>query len=234
MKLCYLYDEGYIPLKDYFLSNLKDEFELIEKQIPTPKFGDDFHMHRKFAGGIEVWKEKIKYYLEVIELCEPNECFIYSDVDVIFFKPILNIIEKISIDKDLLMLREIPYGELPQQGGDVGGYGNNGLCLIRSNDRSRKFFREVLHMIENTKNFIDSHNKALWPDGLMDQICINRILFTNKNYDLKWGTFPLTFATTAYKDYDMINKQTVAYHATCVIKMEEKIKLMEQFKQKVS
>lgn len=228
-----MYDDKFIPLRDHFLSNLKDTFELIEKRLETPVFGEDFYLHRLFGGGIQIWKDKVNFLLEVIDKCDPNEYFVYSDVDVMFFKPIIPILDKVLMNKDVMFIREIPYGSLPQQGGDVSGYCNFGFCVVKSCDRSRKFFQDVLHMIENTKNFVDSHNHALWPDGLMDQTCVNRILFSNPNYDIKWGTLPLTFTTTAYDNYGLINKHTVVYHATCVVKMEEKIDIISRFKQKV-
>lgn len=233
MKLCYMYDDKFIPLRDQFLSNIKDDFELIEKKLDTPTFGPEYHLHRLFGGGIQVWKDKVKYLLEMIEKCQPNEYFVYSDIDVAFFKPIIPILNQVLMNKDVMFIREIPYGSLPQQGGDVSGYCNFGFCVIKSCEKSKRFFQDVLHMIENTKNFVDSHDRALWPDGLMDQTCVNRILFSNPDYDLDWGTLPTTFATTAYKDYKMINKDTVVYHATCVIDMYEKINLIEHFKEKV-
>jgi len=233
MKLCYMYDDGFVPLRTHFLDNLKDTFELIEKKLDTPKFETDFHQHRLFGGGIQVWKDKVKFLLETIDICEPNEYFVYSDVDVIFFKPIIPILNEVLNNKDVVFIREIPHGSLPQQGGDVAGHCNFGFCVVKACDKSKRFFQDVLHMIENTKNFVDSHDHALWPDGLMDQTCVNRILFSNPDYDLNWGTLPLTFTTTAYETYNMINKDTVAYHATCVIEVNKKIELLNLFKQKV-
>lgn len=194
--------------------NLKDDFELVALNIPSPKFSDNHCSSDIFGGGIDVWLEKPKYLLRTIESCQAGEYFIYSDIDIIYFKPIIPTLKYIlnETNKDVLFLREIPAGLVPWQGGDIAGNCNFGFCVIKSCNKTKRFFRDVLAMIESTR--------------LMDQIVVNKILFGSPNYDLNWGVLPIEFTTTSFIHTSQINKQSLMFHAICVIDQQEKLNLL--------
>jgi len=215
MKLCYMYDDAFIPLRDNFLASIKDDFELISLVLNKPKFSSNPNMSDLYGGGIDVWLEKPKYLLRIMDRCKPNEYFIYSDIDIVFFKPIISTIKNILGDKDILFLREIPAGLVPWQGGEgVPGNCNFGFCIIKSCDKTRKFFQDVLSVIETTK--------------LMDQTVVNKILFGDPTYDLNWGVLPLEFTTTSFIHNNQVNNKSLMFHAICCVDQQEKLNLLRQ------
>lgn len=213
MKLCYMYDEAFTPLRNNFLANLKDEFELIELKLNKPQFQSDAHLADLFGGGIDVWLEKPKYLLRTIERCQPNEYFVYSDIDIVFFKPMLPKLNELLKDQDVLFLREIPEGLHPHQGGtNIAGNCNFGFCVIKACERSKQFFLDVLHMIEQTR--------------LMDQTIVNKILFGNPNYNLNWGVLPIEFTTTSFIHTKQLDCNSIMFHAICCVEQQEKLNLL--------
>jgi len=216
MKLCYMYDDAFIPMRDHFLANLKDEFELISLNLAKPHFGKHVPETELYGGGIDVWLEKPNYLLRVMEQCEPDEYFIYSDVDIVFFKPILPTLNKLLGRHDLLFLREIPEGLVPWQGGNVPGNCNFGFCVIRACERTRQFFLDVINMIEHSK--------------LMDQTVVNKLLYDYSNDSLTWDVLPIEFTTTPFMDTHKVDRTSLMFHAICCIQQQDKFNMMEHAK----
>jgi hypothetical protein len=207
-----MYDEAFTPLRNNFLANLKDEFELIELKLNKPKFEPNANLSDLYGGGIDVWLEKPKYLLRMIDQCQPDEYFVYSDIDIVFFKPMLPKLNQILIDKDVVFLREIPEGLVPWQGGDVAGNCNFGFCIIKACERSKQFFKHVLATIEQTR--------------LMDQTVVNKILFGTPHYNLNWGVLPIEFTTTSFINSNQLNHESIMFHAICCVDQQEKLGLL--------
>lgn len=213
MKLCYMYDDAFVPLKDRFLLSLKDDFELISLKLNKPKFQDNAPPHELYGGGIDVWLEKPKYLLRVIDQCQPDEYFIYSDIDITFFQPILPTLDQVLNNKDVLFLREIPDGMVPWQGGDVAGNCNFGFCVVKACERTKAFFQDVLTLIERTR--------------LMDQTVVNKILFGTPEYPLDWGVLPIEFTTTPFINENKLSHNSLMFHAICCVEQHQKFELLD-------
>ena len=139
---------------------MKDDFEL----KPT-KVDDKIHL------GKNLWLLKPHLIIEAIKNNLKNESvIIFSDVDIMFFKPVIPMIEKLMKGKDMLFQREHGWtgdpkdfwkGECP-----LGHNGVNiGFIAIKCNNRSLLFWQKVSIAVKHT---------ALW-----DQEVVNFLLKIN-------------------------------------------------------
>jgi len=210
MKLHYMYDESFSDLKDIFLSSLKDDFQLNPIKIPTPIFEDGCKPYKKFGGGFETWKYKISNIIRIIDECDENELFIFSDVDIVFYQSTKNIINKLSIDADILFLREFFEDVRPDiQIGNI----NIGFMAIRSTPEVRRFFFDVYETMIST--------------NVMEQYVINDILYNKHDYKLTWKLFPPTFCSSSV-GIENINKDIILYHANCSVGKDQKVEYINK------
>jgi hypothetical protein len=104
-----------------------------------------------------------------------NEVFVFSDIDIVFYKPIIPTILNLIENNDVLFLREFYDGIFELQGGNI----NFGFNIIRSNQKTLNFFQDVIFEVCKS--------------GTWEQKVINEFLYKNKNYNLKWDLLPATF-----------------------------------------
>ena len=150
MKLYYMYDEDFIDMRNLFISNTKDQFELIEIKIESPKFNEFTPDTEKFGGGIDVWKSRVNNILNIINENMDNTPFIFSDIDIVFYKPIMPTINSLIERNDILFLRELIDGVQEGQGGNI----NFGFNIIRSNQKTYNFFSDVMNELEKNDDII--------------------------------------------------------------------------------
>jgi len=231
MKLAYQYDDNFTDLKNYFLSNIQDDFELICSKLEKPHIDSNANFVDKIGGGIDYWIGNTKYLLSILDSCKEDEYFMFSDVDIVFFKPILPTINKLIGDHDALFSREVPFGKVPWQGGDIAGNINFGFIVMRSCDRSKSFLKDLLFTIENQK--------------ILNQIVVNRLLYGSSNYNLKWDLLPVEFTNTNFfgplwptdligsvptdlnKEHKLVNKNSLTFHAIYPIDPISKMNLLK-------
>lgn len=210
MKLYYMYDESFSDLKDSFLLSLKDDFQLNPIKIPTPIFEDNCEPYKKFGGGFETWKYKISNIIRIIDECDENELFIFSDIDIVFYQSTKNIINKLSINTDILFLREFFEDVRPDiQIGNI----NIGFMAIRSTSEVRRFFCDVYETMIST--------------NVMEQYVINDILYNKHDYKLTWKLFPPTFCSSSV-GFENINKDIILYHANCTPCKDQKVEYINK------
>ena len=205
-------DPLFEDLKQNFINSVKDteNLNLIEIPITTPQFDEDCPEHYKNGGGIDIWKSRVKNIISIIERSQDNEPFIFSDVDIVFYKPILPILNNLIRSKDVLFLRELFDGVYELQGGNI----NFGFNIIRSNQKSHRFFNDVLNQVVKT--------------GTWEQMIINQLLYNKNDYDLNWELLPPEFFSTSVGLHHIHKeiKEVVLYHANCAIKKETKFQYM--------
>lgn len=204
MKLYYMYDDKFVDMKNMFLHNLKDQFELVDINVDSPKFEEN---SLKCGGGIEMWKTRVDNIIQIIKTLEHNETFIFSDIDIVFYKECIPTIKDLIKTKDLLFLRELYDGIHEPQGGNI----NFGFNIIKSNHRTYKFFCDVLDEVIKT--------------GTWEQKVINEFLYKNNSYDLQWDLLPHTFLSQSV-GLNNLSKNTILYHANCAVSLESKLGLI--------
>lgn len=207
MKLYYMYDNKFVDMKDMFVHNLKDQFELIDIKVDSPVFEPNTENNLKSGGGIEIWKSRVNNIIQIIRTLEHNEPFIFSDIDIIFYKPCIPIIVNLIKNYDVLFLRELYDGIHPPQGGNI----NFGFNIIKANEKTYKFFCDVLDEVVKTNGW--------------EQKIINQFLYNKNNYNLKWNLLPPTFLSKSV-GLNNLNKDTILFHANCLVNVNEKFGLI--------
>jgi len=156
MKLHCFYTPNNKILKDKFESTICDDYEIICHPV-------DFDlMAGSLGGGLKIWLFKLNDIINVIKE-NWSQTILYSDIDIQFFKPIRTIVEDAIRDKDLVFQRE-------------GGLKcvNIGFMAIRCNDKTLSFFKKILKIVEETRQ---------WDQKVIsDQI--------KQEGTLSWGFFP--------------------------------------------
>jgi hypothetical protein len=120
--------------EQYFLPSLKDDFEIVlkecEQECPSGIF--------KSAGWEKTMLRKLEMLLEAIDTHWNDRIFFYSDVDIIFLKPILETCLSYLGDHDFVV----------QQ-----GWPRKGLCagffVMKGNEKTRKLITTAIHLLQS-------------------------------------------------------------------------------------
>lgn len=209
MKLYYLLDEKFEVLKNRFVSSLKDDFELVEIKIDTPVFESTCTGELKLGGGKSIWNSKLTSIIHVLETLPENDIFIFSDVDIVFYKPVKSVISTLIKNKDILFLRERYDETVEPELGNV----NFGFTIIKVNKKTHKFFCDVLKKVNE--------------ENIWDQYAVNILLYESNDHQLNWDVLSLMFFSTTI-GLQHLNKYIYLYHANDTSTIEDKLKLMDR------
>jgi len=235
MKLYYMVDSTFYDMRNNFIDSMKDpqNFSLVELPIATPQFEEDSSNYQMQGGGQQLWEWRLLNIINIINNSKPNEYFVFCDVDIVLYKPLLPALEAAVKDNDVLFLREffdeshkreiqeereratgVPH---KLQAGNI----NFGFNLIKACDETKRFFRDILTLVRQT--------------GLWEQELINRTLYNPHNYNFKWDLFPPTFFSTSVGKHHLNTKikDVVLYHANCAITAETKYAFMHEINQTI-
>jgi hypothetical protein len=193
MKIFYFCDSFYLDMKTTFETSFKDIFEkkfyLIQNKLDM-----DF---TKQACGVDIWKFKIEMILYAIEE-NYNEIIVISDVDILFYKPVIPIIEESMIGYEMCFQKE-----WPEKGINIG------FISIYCNENTLDFWKTVYQEV------VDSNK---W-----DQEVVNHLLY-NEGFDISWNLFPSTIWNWSQGKLD---KNIALHHANCALSKHNKIEQMK-------
>lgn len=118
---------------DWFQATLKDSIPIIKKN------GQDIDQEVVFMqdGWTKITLQKVSAILEAVNECWGSE-FVFSDVDIQFFREILPVIKKIKKDCDLVFQQDSPDGRVC-----------TGFFYCRANERTKQFWESVKVLMEN-------------------------------------------------------------------------------------
>jgi len=178
--------------------------------------------HEQHGTGVfmeDGWKETMEHKLDLLkQAVKENEgdVFIFSDVDIQFFRPFVDtLVEKIK-DKDFVAQE------------DQGGL-NTGFFICRGNDRMYNMFsflRENLHINSCEQSVLNMYRGNITFDFLpKDEFYTVGNYFTNKNGTNEWDG-----ESDFYVPVDTIKM----HHANYVVGKERKTKILDIVKQKVN
>ena len=184
IKLYSIFTEETNLLKDIFQKSLKDDWEII--LTDWDKTGEDGNWGTQSFGTL--MRKKVNYMIEVVEKNIGN-IIIFSDIDIQFFKKCNRLIEKSIENNDILFQSE----NWPEK------RINAGFIVIRCNEKTIEFFREVSKVeFEKLRYF--------------EQSAMSEILEKN-TIGLRWDILPAQFWAMSHRlapPHDI-----VLHHANC-------------------
>ncbi len=211
IKLYTLYTPSHeIFLKKWFLPTLKDNYELViefHKQISPDGAGSSVSFSQTMLA-------KTKLILRGIHE-NWGECFIYSDVDIQFFKPTKSLLLSLLKDNDLIIQKGDPRGGLCA-----------GFFMCKANEKTLKLWGEI-------KKYMINHPK------MDDQETMELFLRNSNPFAIKWDYLPNAFygagiiKSKFWLPGDSLtfpSEDIVLHHATCTRGIQNKIKQLEYVK----
>jgi len=198
MKIYYYYDDAFVNMKNMFEQSFKDDFEpcpVHTDSIDPQIINKDMDNFSAIGGGIASWLTKVGIILDAIDSGEPDEIFVMSDIDIVFYKPVLPIINKFMQGVSLCLQRETF---------DEGGV-NIGFMGIRCDQASKNFWKSVRDEIIL---------KRKW-----DQEVVNNLL--TFKFPIKWRMFPVEIWNYTQRKY--IPRNMALHHANAAKTTEDKL-----------
>lgn len=202
MKIYTFYSETHKIFLPWF-NTIKDvEPEVEVKYLEVPQLSPSGEFAEK--GWNETMTKKVEYVLSAFD--DPDEYFIYSDLDVQFFKPVTPLAEKVLAKHDIVFQN------------DSNGVRCAGFFYCRKNEDTKRVFKKILDIISNHRD---------------DQTAIHEIL-SNIYPETKTAFLPPQFFTFGVF-YDHwrgqqvfpLPKGIVTHHANWVIGIDNKLKLLQ-------
>lgn len=194
--------------RDYFLPSIKDPFDLVTKvypeECPSGKFqseGWNLTMLRK----LEMLREAI--------LSNWNQIFFYSDVDIVFIKPVLSVCIQYLGEKDFVVQQGWPRKKICA-----------GFFVMRGNEKT-------LQLIDLAIDQMVNHGVE------DDQTAMQRILTQSTVFDwdlLPSDQFPNGRRVTASGglfapgEEILLPDSMLLFHANCCIGLEDKYAFLDQ------
>ena len=192
MKIFYFSDNSFLEMKNNFESSFKDEFD---KQF---KFLENINIDRNKPGsGVDIWKYKTQMIIEAIKQ-NLNDIIVISDIDIIFYKPVIPIILENMINYDICFQKETENSGI-----------NIGFISIYCNEITLQFWIKVYEILCNSNRW--------------DQEIVNDMIY-NHNYNIKWKLFPSSIWNWSQKN---LNKDIILHHANCISTKEGKFEQMK-------
>jgi len=191
--------------KDYFLPSIKDDFKIVAKTFPQDCPNGNF--------ATSGWDKAMLHKLELLEeAIEDNwgKIFFYSDIDIVFLKPVLKDVLEEMGDKDLVIQH---------------GWPRNGICAgffaMRGNEQTHKLVKTSRLLLSST----------VFKD---DQTALEGVLNNCMEGEISWSLLPSDKFPNGRKvmrqtngqytsDSDIIvNPSALLFHATSCIGLENK------------
>lgn len=204
MKLITFYTKTHEKmLRDFLLPSITEDFKLIEGN-GVQKSQDGSYFSKGFS---ESTKDKIVFLYNVLLESEENEVMLFSDVDIIFLKPIKDYLNG-YLDYDMVFQK---------------GYGglNTGFFLLKNKEEVRNLLKNVIN------------NCHFYHD---DQIALNDIIqkYTTikyTNFDDKILSPAAIIGLKVWGGEELkIPEDTLVFHACWCAGVDNKIKLLNYVK----
>lgn len=193
MKIFYFSDNSFLDMKDKFELSFKDEFE------KNFFFLEKVNLDRKKPGsGVDIWKYKTQMIIDAIKN-NLNDIIVISDIDIVFYKPVIPIIIEYMTNKEICFQKETKNHGI-----------NIGFISIYCNENTLKFWNKV--------------NEILCNSNRWDQEIVNDLIY-NQKFDIKWNLFPSSVWNWSQGD---LKKDIVLHHANCASTKEQKYKQFYQ------
>jgi len=165
-KLFFFWDDNFRALRDQMVASLADDWDVHESHLV-----DHQAVLGRAGGGLPTYLYKAQAIVRALESCAEGEVFVFCDVDIQFFRPVLPAVMEAVKGMDLVFQREFE---------DIGV--NIGFVAVRANKRTQQFWELVYAEIVKNKG--------------LDQRIVNNMLLSevaSKELGITWARFPLSF-----------------------------------------
>jgi len=202
MKLISYYTETHeILLNKFFIPSIKseDNFDLrLKKGVQHSEDGNYFSRGFNLAT-----RDKIEFLYEQLNSSDENEFVLFSDVDIIFLKPIMDYLKTYQ-----------SYDAVFQKGYD---FLNTGFFMVKNTEEIRDLFNLSIEKIPNHHD---------------DQEVINKLILDTKINYTTFGDEILNPAAIIGKkiwsgEEFILPKKTILFHACWCAGIDNKIKFLE-------
>lgn len=201
IKLYALYTPSHRKLVDqYFLPSIKDDFELIIKQAPNLCPENDPNCSTTYKDPAYLKALHLKTDL-IIDAIKENQgkVFVFSDVDIIFYRPCATILKKLIQDNDFVMQN------------DYFGHMCTGFFIMRGN-------LKMLNLWQDIKQYMLSH------ETMHEERTLNLFIKQERLKNIKYCYLPDQF----YNGCGLLKKipvpkDIILHHAGCAAGIENKI-----------
>lgn len=157
-------DSHLVLLEQWLLPSLQDSVEIIIHYLPQECPSGKFLQ----KGWKKTTIKKVEIIVEAIKHCTTG-WFIYSDVDIQFFRPVVEELANLLENHDIVFQKDNPHGTVC-----------SGFFACKANEKTWRLWERVL-------NFMLESNYS-------DQGALNYILKTNiTDLGLQWNYLPLTY-----------------------------------------
>lgn len=222
MKIFYAYNEDFSDMLNSFLNSMKDQWDTMGFKI------EDFKLKGQVAGGREADLMRKNLLDYAFSNTKPDEIFVMSDIDILFYKPCVPIVENefskmqnilldsglVEKEKDIIFQRErVNHGV------------NMGFMAMKNNERVRDFWNRVYKI---------SLSKKLWDQPIVNDLlyenliekCATHSRYKNVNKEI-WDVFPRSIWnwSIGYADPEIC-----LHHANCAVSKKEKNGQFEKVK----
>jgi nucleotide-diphospho-sugar transferase len=228
-------------LQKYFLPSLKDQFEVVIKELPSLGPLED---HRyKTETFIKAVLHKTYLIIKAVEENQ-NKLFIFSDCDVQFFRPMESDLVRLIGDSDIIFQRNSPKPDIC-----------TGFFMCRGNQKILDFWSEVANIIKNSelKDDQDITNDILGNEprkAIAEKVIFLRLWFkilrfinldffmysgANNRFKIKWRYLPVEFfcgGTLNGMEWNQgtplqLPQNIIMHHANWTIGVDNKIKQLD-------
>jgi hypothetical protein len=192
MKIFYFSDDTFLDMKTRFELSFKEEFDKRFKLVKNINID-----RTKPGSGVDIWKFKTEMIIDAIKQ-NIDDIIIISDIDIIFYKPVIPIILENMINNDICFQKERHDSGI-----------NIGFISIVCNQTTLQFWNEVYEILCTSNRW--------------DQEIVNDMIY-NRKYNIKWKLFPSSIWNWSQGN---LNKDIILHHANCVSTKEDKFKQIE-------
>jgi hypothetical protein len=204
MKIFYYYNNIFLDMKENFEESMKDPWD---KNILKM---DEMNEYGRVAGGYNGWLGKIRWCIEAFKKTKPNEIFVYSDTDIIFYKPAISSIKEQMKNKEILFGKENFKGEI-----------NGGFITIRNCKNCLDFFILAEKIILSQSPNLEKNDQHIFQE-----------IINKKLIPINWGVLDNRFWNRSL-GFENLSKDIILHHANCTINKESKYKQFEEVKYKL-
>ena len=192
MKIFYFCDESFMDMKYEFELSFKDPFE------KNFFYLENINLDRSKPGsGVDIWKFKTEMVINSIKQ-NMGEIIIVSDIDIIFYKPVMDCVKVSMENHEICFQKEFKY------------YGLNiGFISILCNENTLEFWEKIHDVVSTTNRW--------------DQEIVNDFIFNDK-HKIKWNLFPSSIWNWSQGE---LNKDIKLHHANCASSKDEKFEQMK-------